>query len=118
MISNPLSMAVDFLTGKKVPVAPEPEKPETPEPGPLPIEDPRTQKILNDFFTSIYWSYVRDLIFREIIVYQTRADKKLQGALSDSRDVNGKMAAFYGGMIRGGEEIKLSLELLKKKFTQ
>jgi len=88
-----------------------------PQTGPLPIEDPHVSRTLREFFNSQYWPYVRDMIFREIVSYQTTVDRQLQGSLADPADVNGKVAAFHGGRIRGGDEIKLRLERLKGNFS-
>lgn len=81
------------------------------------IEDVKVRRILHDFFGSTYWPYVREILMREIIGFQMRADKQLQGSLSDPHDTNGKMAAYHGGRIKAGDELKLILERLKQNYS-
>lgn len=115
-----LSMAAQAILPKKdIPcsdanVTPKPEVPSAP----LPIDDPKVQRIIDDFFKSTYWPYLKEILMREIIGFQVRADKQLQGALSDPRDTNGRMAAYHGGRIKSGDELKLIIERLKKNYSQ
>lgn len=118
-----LPAAVEFLAKPfrlKAPPQPPPEQPKPVEP---PVDaatsvDPQARRIIHDFFQSQYWPYVREILNREIIVFQMNTDKQLQGALADPRDVNGKLAAYFGGKIKAGDEIKLILERLKKNYSQ
>jgi hypothetical protein len=118
-----LSMLVDFLRPKQdvepLPITetlPE-DKAKAPEPsGPLPVESPLVQRRLKDFFQTEYWPYVKEIIIRDIIIYQTRVDKDLQGSLSDPRDTGASLVRYHGGRIRGAEEIKLIVERLKKNY--
>ena len=87
-----------------------------PAQGPLPIESPFIRRRLKDAFTGESWSYIKELLMREIILYQTRVDRALQGSIADPRDTNASLVRYHGGRIRGAEEIKLIIERLKKNF--
>lgn len=126
-MQNPLPLAVDFFRRKRrdIPcsdgnVAPKLVDPPNlaPETKLLSIEDPKVRRILHDFFGSTYWPYLRDLLMQQITLYQYSADKQLMGSLSDPKDSGGRMTSFHGGRLKGGEEIKLIIERLKRNYGQ
>lgn len=116
---NPIQMAQEFFAPKKKAEAANEPSVKKPEPeASRGLEDPHVKRVLNDFFSSSYWPYVRDLMMMQIIEFQTRVDKQLQGSLGDPKDSSGKMAAYHGGRLKAGDEIKLILDRLKKNYSQ
>lgn len=85
---------------------------------PLPVESPKIQMLLRRMFESEEWPVLKEYLMMQIISYQTRTSKQLQGALGDAADVNGRRSSFLGGKLQAGDEIRALIETMKSQFTK